>query len=66
MSSFAAVGAYRTTLFSKDALDLDALDALDALDPLDARADFLIFTPLLMETFLMVDLRLEAYFPNNL
>jgi hypothetical protein len=71
-SSFAALGAYRTKLFTKDALaldalDLDALDALDPLDALDARADdLLIFTPLLMETFLTVDLRLEAYFPNNL
>jgi hypothetical protein len=74
-SSFAALGAYRTKLFTKDALALDALDALDtldldaldALDPLGARAeDLLIFTPLVMETFLTVDLRLEAYFPNNL
>lgn len=69
-SSFAALGAYRTKLFTKDALDADALDALgalDALDPLGARAeDFLIFSPLLIETFLTVDLRLEAYFPNNL
>ena len=69
-SSFAALGAYRTKWFTKDALALDALDALDFLDPLDAldaRAeDLLIFTPLLMETFLTVDLRLEAYFPNNL
>ena len=71
-SSFAALGAYRTKLFTKDALALDALDALDldaldALDPLGARADdLLIFTSLLMDTFLTVDLRLEAYFPNNL
>jgi hypothetical protein len=52
-----------------DALDLDAFDAFDAfdaLDPLGARADLLMVTPLPMDTFLPVDLRLEAYFPNNL
>ena len=60
-SSLAAVGAYRTKLFTKEALDiLDALDAFDVLDldPFRALgADFLIFTLLLMETFLAVDLR---------
>jgi hypothetical protein len=61
-------------LFTKEALDiLDALDALDALGALDALdafgarlTDFWIFTPLLIETFLIVALRLEAYLPNNL